>query len=53
MIAITTGRIFLTAYNKKHNRSYTAKSFFETIFFDLFFNHPKYMLWHTNRLLCR
>ncbi len=48
MIAITVGRIFLNAYNKKYNQSYTAKSFFETIFFDLFFNHPKYMLWHTN-----
>ncbi len=48
MIAITVGRIFLAAYNKKYNQSHTAKSFFETVFFDLFFNHPKYMLWHTN-----
>ena len=48
MIAITVGRIFLQAYNRKYHRSYTAKTFFETVFFDLFFNHPKYMLWHTN-----
>lgn len=48
MISINIGRTFLTAFNKKYNKSYTAKEFFETIFFEEFFNHPKYMLWHTN-----
>lgn len=48
MFSITIGRTFLTAFNKKYDQSYTSKKFFKTIFFDLFFNHPKYMLWHTN-----
>jgi hypothetical protein len=48
MIAITVGQNFLKAYNLKYQQSHTAKSFFETVFFDMFFNHPKYMLWHTN-----
>ena len=48
MISISIGRTFLSAFNKKYDQSYTSKEFFETIFFDLFFNHPKYMLWHTN-----
>ncbi|SDU06403.1 hypothetical protein [Desulfobacula phenolica] len=48
MISMTIGRTFLTAFNKKYNKSYTSKQFFETVFFELFFNHPKYMLWQTN-----
>ena len=48
MISITIGRTFLTAFNQKYNQSYTSQEFFETVFFELFFNHPKYMLWHTN-----
>jgi len=44
MISINVGRIFLKAYNEKNNKSYSSKEFFEKIFFDLFFNHYKYML---------
>ncbi|MEA1900882.1 MAG: hypothetical protein U9N47_08990 [Thermodesulfobacteriota bacterium] len=44
MISINVGRIFLKAYNEKNNKSYSSKEFFEKIFFDLFFNHSKYML---------
>lgn len=48
MISINVGRIFLKAFNKKNNKSYSSKEFFEKIFFDLFFNHSKYMIWPTN-----
>jgi len=48
MISINVGRVFLKAYNKKNNQSYSSKEFFEKIFFELFFNHPKYMIWPTN-----
>jgi len=37
MISINVGRIFLKAFNKKNNKSYSSKEFFEKIFFDLFF----------------
>lgn len=48
MISINVGRIFLKAFNKKNNKSYSSKEFFEKIFFDLFFNHSNYMIWPTN-----
>jgi hypothetical protein len=48
MIATTIGRTFLKAYNEKNNKSLTAKEFFETEYFEYFFNHPKYMQWVTN-----
>lgn len=48
MISINVGRIFLKAFNQKNNKSYSSKEFFEKIFFDLFFNHSKYMIYHTN-----
>ena len=48
MISINVGRIFLKAYNKKHGKSYSSKEFFEKIFFDLFLNHTKYMIWPTS-----
>ncbi|MEA2097889.1 MAG: hypothetical protein U9P70_02340, partial [Patescibacteria group bacterium] len=47
-ISINVGRIFLKAFNEKNNKSYSSKEFFEKIFFDLFFNHSKYMIWPTN-----
>ncbi|MGB5989737.1 MAG: hypothetical protein WBG43_08355 [Marinifilaceae bacterium] len=48
MIATTIGRTFLKAYNEKNNKSLTAKEFFETEYFEYFFNHPKYMQWVGN-----
>ena len=48
MITINIGRTFLKAYNKKYKKEYTAKEFFESEYFELFFNHPKYMQWPTN-----
>ncbi len=48
MITTVIGRTFLKAYNKKFNLSYTSKDFFENEYFELFFNHAKYMQWVTN-----
>jgi hypothetical protein len=44
MIAATIGRIFLDAYNEKFKSNYTAKSFFVEKYYELFFNHNKYMM---------
>ncbi|OJV54075.1 MAG: hypothetical protein BGO31_11975 [Bacteroidetes bacterium 43-16] len=48
MITTLIGRTFLKAYNEKYNKDYSAKVFFEKEYFELFFNHPKYMQWITN-----
>jgi hypothetical protein len=48
MIAATIGRTFLKAFNEKTGNNYSAKEFFEKEFFELFFNHPKYLQWVTN-----
>ncbi|MDD4736931.1 MAG: hypothetical protein PHP44_12605 [Kiritimatiellae bacterium] len=48
MITINIGRTFLKAYNEKYNQDLTAKDFFERVYFELFFNHPKYMQWVIN-----
>lgn len=44
MYATTVGRTFLTAYNRKYEKDYTAKTFFEEVFVPLFFDHTKYMM---------
>lgn len=48
MITTLVGKTFLKAYNEKYKQSYSAKEFFEEVYFELFFNHPKYMQWVTN-----
>ncbi len=48
MIAANIGKIFLDAYNEKYKSNYTAKQFFVEKYFELFFNHEKYMQWVTN-----
>lgn len=48
MIAANIGRIFLDAYNEKHKRNYSAKTFFVEQYFPLFFDYEKYMQWVTN-----
>ncbi|NLN96103.1 MAG: hypothetical protein GX128_08045 [Bacteroidales bacterium] len=48
MITSLIGRTFLQAYNEKYKTSYSSKQFFEEVYFELFFNHPKYMQWVTN-----
>jgi len=48
MIANLIGRTFLDAYNTKYKKNYSSKEFFEQEYFELFFNHAKYMQWVTN-----
>jgi len=48
MITTVVGRTFLQAYNQKYQCNKTPKQFFEEVYFDLFYNHPKYMQWVTN-----
>lgn len=48
MITTLVGKTFLTAYNRKYKQDYSAKEFFEKVYFELFFNHSKYMQWVTN-----
>jgi len=48
MIAAIIGRTFLNAWNKKYQKEYSAKEFFDNEFFRLFYDHPKYMQWITN-----
>ena len=48
MITTLVGKTFLKAYNEKYSKNYSAKEFFEEVYFELFFNHPKYMQWVTN-----
>ena len=44
MIATNIGRIFLKAYNRKYQSSYSAKDFFIEVYYEFFFNHNKYMM---------
>ncbi|WP_447639990.1 MULTISPECIES: hypothetical protein [Chitinophagaceae] len=44
MITTLVGKTFLKAYNEKYNKGYSAKDFFEQEYFELFFNHPKYLM---------
>lgn len=44
MIAANIGRLFLDAYNEKFKRSYTPRKFFEEVYCETFYNHPKYMM---------
>ena len=48
MITSIVGRTFLNAYNKKFETNFSAKQFFEEVYFELFYNHPKYLQWVTN-----
>lgn len=48
MITAVVGRTFLDAYNSKYSKNLTPKEFFEEEYFELFYNHPKYMQWVTN-----
>ncbi len=48
MITAIIGRTFLHAYNEKYNKDFSPKEFFEKVYWELFYNHPKYMQWVTN-----
>ena len=44
MIAANIGKIFLDAYNEKYQSNYSAKEFFVEKYYEIFFNHNKYMM---------
>jgi hypothetical protein len=48
MITSVVGRTFLDAFNEKHGANLTPKEFFEQHYWELFYNHSKYMQWVTN-----
>ncbi|NOY51348.1 MAG: hypothetical protein GXO88_12420, partial [Chlorobi bacterium] len=48
MIASKIGKTFLKAYNQKYDKEYSAKEFFEEVYWEIFYNHSKYMQWVTN-----
>jgi hypothetical protein len=48
MIASTIGKTFLKAYNQENNTDYSAKKFFEEVFFSIFYDDEKYLQWVTN-----
>lgn len=48
MITSVIGRTFLNAYNKKYGKNLSPKAFFEEEYWELFYNHSKYMQWVTN-----
>ena len=44
MVTSVIGKIFLEAYNEKHNKTYTPKSFFVEVYYPRFFGHEKYLM---------
>lgn len=48
MITSVVGRTFLNAYNEKHGKELSPKEFFEQEYWEIFYNHPKYLQWVTN-----
>lgn len=48
MITAVIGKTFLKAFNEKYNKELSPKKFFEQEYWELFYNHPKYMQWVTN-----
>ncbi|MBL3656008.1 hypothetical protein [Fulvivirga sediminis] len=48
MITSVIGRTFLDAFNAKYTKDYSPKEFFEKEYWELFYNHEKYMQWVTN-----
>lgn len=48
MIAATIGRTFLKVFNEKTGQNMSAKEFFEKEFFEIFYNHSKYLQWINN-----
>ena len=52
MIAANIGKIFLDAYNEKYQSNYSAKEFFVEKYYEIFFNHNKYMMLEVKKFIC-
>ncbi|WP_209329342.1 hypothetical protein [Lunatimonas salinarum] len=48
MITAVIGKTFLKAYNERYAKELSPKEFFELEYWELFYNHSKYMQWVTN-----
>ena len=48
MITSVVGRTFLNAYNEKYGKELSPKEFFEQEYWEIFYNHSKYLQWVTN-----
>lgn len=48
MITSVVGRTFLNAYNEKYGKELSPKEFFEQVYWEIFYNHSKYLQWVTN-----
>lgn len=48
MVTTNIGRIFLQAYNAKYNKKYTAREFFDEVFYPLVLDSTKYLQWVQN-----
>lgn len=48
MYASIIGKKFLSYYNAENSVNLSSKEFFVKKYFELFYNHPKYMQWITN-----
>lgn len=48
MITSAIGKLFLKAYNQKYKQHYDARTFFDEVYFPLFFDSNKYMQWVQN-----
>jgi hypothetical protein len=44
MIAANIGKIFLDAYNEKYKCNISAKTFFNEKYYEIFYNHNKYLM---------
>ncbi|RXF70098.1 hypothetical protein [Arcticibacter tournemirensis] len=48
MYTTTIGHTFLKEYNRRNGTDYSAKLFFDEVYFRLFFDDPKYLMWAQN-----
>ncbi len=48
MFTATVGKTFLKEYNRRENKNYSSKNFFDEVLHPLFFDNKKYLLWVQN-----
>ncbi len=48
MYTTTVGRTFLEEHNRRTGQNYSAKEFYDKVFFKIFFDDPKYLMWAQN-----
>ncbi len=44
MFTSAVGKIFLDAYNERHNKTYSPREFFTSVYYPLFYDHNKYLM---------